>query len=135
MGTSKETVTYILDQLAPLPVRARAMFGEYALYCDEKVVGLICDDTLFIKPTEVAPALVTEPELSPPYPGAKDYYVISGDRIEDGEWLQALVRQSADARPAPGHSAESPVRRDKPLPQPRAPGLHVDPLVCHVLHQ
>jgi TfoX/Sxy family transcriptional regulator of competence genes len=31
MATEKATVDFILDQLAPLPVRARAMFGEYGL--------------------------------------------------------------------------------------------------------
>ena len=35
---------FILEQLAPLPVRARAMFDEHGLYCDEKVVALICVD-------------------------------------------------------------------------------------------
>lgn len=33
MATRKETVDYILDQLDPLRVRMRAMFGEYAMYC------------------------------------------------------------------------------------------------------
>ena len=42
MSTSKKTVASILEQLEPLDVRARAMFGEYGLYCDEKIVGLIC---------------------------------------------------------------------------------------------
>ena len=51
MATRKETIEHILDQLAPLPVRARAMFGEYGLYCGEKFVAVICDDTLFVKPT------------------------------------------------------------------------------------
>lgn len=54
MSTSKETVARILEQLEPLDVRARAMFGEYGLYCDEKIVGLICGDVLFVKPTEVS---------------------------------------------------------------------------------
>jgi DNA transformation protein len=53
MSTSEETVVYILDQLSAVGVvRARKMFGDYALYCDEKVVGLVCDDQLFIKYTD-----------------------------------------------------------------------------------
>ena len=28
------------------------MFGEYALYCDGKVVALVCDDALYVKITE-----------------------------------------------------------------------------------
>lgn len=101
MGTAKETVAYILDQLAPLPVRARAMFGEYGLYCDEKIVALICDDTLFVKPTSVSPEFFTDADLAPPYPGAKDYYAVSGDRLEDRAWLQEVIARTAEVAPVP----------------------------------
>ena len=101
MSTSKETVAFILDQLAPLPVRARAMFGEYGLYCDEKIVALICDDTLFVKPTAIAAGFGEDAWLAPPYPGAKDSFAIPGERLEDREWLQAFIRQTANALPAP----------------------------------
>jgi TfoX/Sxy family transcriptional regulator of competence genes len=76
------------------------MFGEYGLYCDEKVVALICDDTLFVKPTAIAPQFFDQPELGPPYPGAKDWYVVSGDRLEHREWLRALIERTAEVLPA-----------------------------------
>src|SRR5215218_3576135 len=76
MATEKATVDFILDQLAPLPVRARAMFGEYGLYCDEKFVALICDDTLFVKPTTISDQFFTDADLAPPYPGAKNHYAV-----------------------------------------------------------
>ena len=101
MASDKQTATFILDQLADLSVRVHPMFGEYALYCDDKVVGFICDDTLLIKPT---PAGVTHaPDLPAgrPYPGAKDYIQVDGDLIENRDWLQTLVRLTADALPAP----------------------------------
>ena len=66
MATEKATVDFILDQLAPLPVRARAMFGEYGLYCYEKFVALICDDTLFVKPTAISDRFFSEADLAPP---------------------------------------------------------------------
>ncbi len=44
MSTSKETIALLTESLEPLPVRTRAMFGEYGLYCEEKVVGFVCDD-------------------------------------------------------------------------------------------
>jgi TfoX/Sxy family transcriptional regulator of competence genes len=57
MATKQSTIDYLLDQLGSLPkVRARKMFGEYALYCNEKVVALICDDELYVKIT----ACITE---------------------------------------------------------------------------
>ena len=53
MNTKQETIDYILDQLvAVADVSVRKMFGEYALYCEGKVVGLVCDDTLYVKITE-----------------------------------------------------------------------------------
>lgn len=101
MSTSKETVALILDQLAPLPVRAKAMFGEYGLYCDEKIVALICDDMLFVKPTAISARHFTAADGAPPYPGAKDYFVVSGERLDDREWLQEIVQATADALPMP----------------------------------
>ena len=117
MGTRKETVAYILDQLAPLPVRARAMFGEYGLYCDEKVVALICDDTLFVKPTAAGPEFFDDLELAPPYPGAKDWYAVSGDRLEHREWLQALIERTAEALPA---ATKRPRTRSRQRDAPRS---------------
>ncbi len=89
MSTSKETVARILEQLEPLDVRARAMFGEYGLYCDEKIVGLICGDVLFVKPTEVSTEFGSEADLAPPYPGAKDYYRVTEERLQDLDHLHA----------------------------------------------
>jgi TfoX/Sxy family transcriptional regulator of competence genes len=101
MATGKETVAYILDQLAPLPVRAKAMFGEYGVYCGEKFVALICDDTLFVKPTAIAGEFAFEDWLAPPYDGAKDHYAVPGDRLEDREWLQAFVERTEAELPVP----------------------------------
>jgi TfoX/Sxy family transcriptional regulator of competence genes len=101
MSTSNETVAYILDQLAPLPVRARAMFGEYGVYYGEKFIALICDDTLFLKPTAISPQLFPDADLAPPYPGAKDHYVIPEDRLEDREWLREVFTRTAELLPIP----------------------------------
>ena len=97
MATSRDTVAHVLEQLEPLAVRARAMFGEYGFYCDDKIVGLICDDTVFIKPT---PASDGMPE-APPYPGAKNSRVADDALIADSERLRALIQATADALPAP----------------------------------
>ena len=101
MSTSKEAVAHILGQLEPLDVRARPMFGEYGLYCDEKVVAFICDDTLFVKPTDVGAQLSSADRLAPAYPGSKDYYSVSEDQLADTEWLQTFVQRTADVLPKP----------------------------------
>ena len=101
MSTTKDTVEYILDQLAPLPVRARAMFGEYGVYCDEKFVALICDDTLFVKPTAISDQFFTDADLAPPYRGAKDHYAVPAVLLENGEQLREVIARTAELLPLP----------------------------------
>jgi len=58
MATQQSTVDYLLEQLRRAgSVSARKMFGEYALYRDGKLVALICDDQLYLKPTAAGRAL------------------------------------------------------------------------------
>lgn len=102
MATSQATIDFILDQLGSAGnVSARKMFGEYALYYNGKVVGLVCDDTLYIKITEPGKEFVGDfYEEGYAYKGAKPSMVIDGDRIEDHVWLAELVRITADNVPA-----------------------------------
>jgi TfoX/Sxy family transcriptional regulator of competence genes len=101
MATTPETVAYILDQLAPLPVRVRAMFGEYGVYCDETFVALICDDTLFVKPTAISDQFFCDADLAPPYRGAKDHYAAPATLLEDRERLQEVIARTAELLPVP----------------------------------
>jgi TfoX/Sxy family transcriptional regulator of competence genes len=73
MSTSAATIDHILDCLSDLPLSARKMFGEYALYLDDRVVALVCDDRLFVKPTAGALALAPALPSAAPYSGAKDH--------------------------------------------------------------
>ncbi len=103
MATKQATVDYILDQLASLNgVSARKMFGEYALYCDGKVVGLVCDDALFVKITEGGKEFMGEHyQEGCAYPGAKASMEISGDLFEDHHWLCELILITASQLPLP----------------------------------
>lgn len=96
MGTKQSTADFILDQLASLKnVAARKMFGEYALYCDDKVVGLICDETLYLKISEPGKLFVGQDyQEGMPYPGAKPAMKI--DKVDDSKWLSKLVKLTAD---------------------------------------
>ena len=101
MATQRGTVDFIVEQIqGRRPVSARAMFGEFALYCDGKVVGLICDDTLFLKDTPGARAILAAPELGPPYPGARPHLVASA-LLDDPDGLRAVVHAISDDLPAP----------------------------------
>ena len=81
-------------------MRHRMMFGGCTLYSKGKVVGLICDDRLFIKPTDAGRVFIGEPVMAPAYEGAKDSFLIE-DKLEDREWLTELVSVTEQALPKP----------------------------------
>ncbi len=103
MATRQGTVDYILDQLTALRgVSARKMFSEYALYYDDKVVGLVCDDKLYIKRTDKGKKFVGKYyQEGNAYRGAKISMVIDEDRIDDREWLSELIQITAQYLPLP----------------------------------
>ncbi len=102
MSTRQSTVDFIVDQLTGAGnVRAAKMFGEYGLYCDSKIVALICDDQVFLKPTEAGRAYIGAVTEGFAYNGAKPSFLISEDLWDDGEWFSGLVRATAQALPLP----------------------------------
>ena len=102
MASDQKTVDFIVEQMtAAGDVRSRKMFGEYAIYCNEKVVALVCDDQLYLKVTAPGQTAVRSQTLAPPYPGAKDSLVIPEEDWDDAGYLSGLARVTADALPVP----------------------------------
>lgn len=102
MASKQSTADYILEQLAEAgTVTTKKMFGEYGLYCDGKIVAFIADDQLFVKPTDAAKTFIGDYIEGAPYPGAKPYLLISGDKWEDHEWLTQLIKITSAALPEP----------------------------------
>lgn len=102
MATRAETVDAILDALSRAgEVSARRMFGEYALYLRGKVVALVCDDTLFVKPTPEGRAAEPGLEEGAPYPGAKPHLLVPGEMWDEGDRLADLLRVTEFALPEP----------------------------------
>lgn len=101
MASDLEFVKYVIDQIdASRDIRFRPMFGEYTLYSNDKVVALICDNQLFIKPTEAGRSFIGTVVEAPPYPGAKNSFLI-GDQIDNAEWLTQLVAVTEVELPKP----------------------------------
>ena len=101
MATDQDFMEFLADQMAEAgEITFRKMFGEYAVYCRGKVVALACDNQLFVKPTPGGRAYIGEPTLAPPYPGAKDYFLIA-DAFEDREWIAGLIRVTVQELPDP----------------------------------
>jgi TfoX/Sxy family transcriptional regulator of competence genes len=101
MASDPGFVEYICDQLQDAwEISSRKMFGEWAIYSGRKVVALICDDRLFVRPTTAGRAFIREPFEASPYPGAKPHFLIQ-DRIDDREWLTELIRLTECEIPTP----------------------------------
>lgn len=101
MASDQKFVEFVTDQIKRSgEITAKKMFGEYGLYADGKMVGLICDNKLFIKPTKAGREFIGEVVEAPPYPGAKPSFLID-DKLEDSAWLSTLVKISLKELPEP----------------------------------
>lgn len=100
MASQQSVVDYLVEQIADAgDVSARKMFGEYGVYCEGKIVALICDDQFFVKPTQAGRAFIGEVEEAPPYEGAKPSFLVPEERWDDHKWMGELVRLTADELP------------------------------------
>jgi TfoX/Sxy family transcriptional regulator of competence genes len=77
----------------------------------EKMVALVCDGQLFVKPTEAGREFLGKVVEGCPYPGAKPCFLIDGDKWEDRAWLTRLLQISAAALPPPKKKA--PTKKSK----------------------
>ena len=101
MASEINFVDFVLEQIKNSgEITAKKMFGEYGIYADGKLFGLICDNKLFIKPTNSGRRFMGNVVEAPPYEGAKPSFLIE-DKIEDSEWLSELIKISLNELPAP----------------------------------
>ncbi len=101
MATDEKFVVYVMDQLEGVEgLTVRKMFGEYALFKEGKVLALICNSQLFIKPTVSGRNFIGTPVEAPPYKGAKPSFLID-DELDNKEWLCQLVSLTYEELPAP----------------------------------
>ena len=101
MASTQNFVDFVLEQIHNAgEITAKKMFGEYGIYADGKIFGLICDNKLFVKPTKGGREFIGNVVEAPPYVGAKPAFLIK-DQIEDREWLSELIRISVKELPEP----------------------------------
>ena len=100
MATSKEYLSYILEQLGEIGnISHRAMMGEYVLYYKDKVIGGIYDNPFLVKPVKSAVALLPDAPMETPYEGAKDMLMI--EDVENHALMAELMEAMYDELPAP----------------------------------
>ena len=101
MPNDQDFIDFVIDQVENgCDISYRHMFGGTTLYMNGKVVALICDNQLFVKPTEAGRAYIGLPVEAPAYPGAKNSFLVQ-DEIEDSEWLSELLVITEKELPAP----------------------------------
>jgi TfoX/Sxy family transcriptional regulator of competence genes len=101
MASDKSFVDFIVEQIENVGIiSSKKMFGEYAIYCNNKVIALVCDNQLFVKPTEGGKLFIGDVVESPAYSGAKLSFLIE-DKFEDREWISELMRITVKELPEP----------------------------------
>ena len=100
MASRLEYVQYVAEQLSGAgEITYKKMFGEYGLYCDGKIFANVSDDQLFVKITEAGRRLFPGLPEAPPYPGAKNCFLI--ENVDDRDFLTALTLTTCQAQPEP----------------------------------
>ena len=98
MACSSDFVQYIADQCSGAgEIAVKKMMGDYSIYCDGILFGLICDNNFYLKVTEPGKVLLKEVILHPPYDGAKDYFYIT--EVDDRDYLVGLIKATLPALP------------------------------------
>lgn len=91
MANDPDFIKFVLDQIDDsCEITYRNMFGGGTLYSKAKVVALICDDQLFVKPTKAGRSFIGAVVEAPAFPNAKMSFLIQ-DKINDSEWLTRLM--------------------------------------------
>jgi TfoX/Sxy family transcriptional regulator of competence genes len=111
MASDKNFVDFVVEQIQNAgEITVKKMFGEYGIYSNGKIFGVICDNKLFVKPTNSGRKFIGNVVEASAYPGAKPSFLIE-EKIEDSTWLSELVRISAEELPEP-----KPKRKKKKSP-------------------
>jgi TfoX/Sxy family transcriptional regulator of competence genes len=101
MPCSDDYIQYVLEQIGPAgDISVRKMFGEYGLYMDGKVMGLICDNQVFLKKTEAGTDLLGEDAMEGyAYPGARASFVF--ENLDDQDFVIEVLRATWGQLPYP----------------------------------
>jgi TfoX/Sxy family transcriptional regulator of competence genes len=101
MASEQKFVDFIIDQMGmPEQITYKKMFGEYGLYFDNKLFALVCDNKLYIKPTQAGRDYIKDVVEAPPYLGAKPSFLIE-EQLDDHVWLRRLVTITVKELPEP----------------------------------
>jgi len=99
MATSKEFHDYVINSLQRVgDITTKRMMGEYCIYYKSKLIGDICDNCLFLKPTKSVLQLMPDAERDYPYEGSKTLMVVVED-VENIELMEAVLNAMYEELP------------------------------------
>lgn len=139
LRNSRSFPAFVLDQLSPLDVTSRAMFGGIGLYSGDLFFGIIARDTLFLKVDDTNRADFISAGMQPFKPSGEDagtmkYYAVPLEVLESvmelERWARGAIqvahnaRLTAASRPAAGAARRRATRSasTKRATRPRAAG-------------
>jgi DNA transformation protein len=123
MVASDSFAEFLREQLAPLGITMRRMFGKTGVFCDGLMLGMVRDDTLYFRVDDGNRAAFKEAESFPPL-----NYEKKGDTIDLSFWraperlfdepdelvIWARAALAAARRVAAQRERAAPRRRSKP---------------------
>lgn len=88
--------------------------GRHCIYCDGVILGLVCDNNLYIKPTYQGAAQLKAVVMRSPYPGTKEHFLITD--VDDRDYLTAIIKAMMPALPKPKAKKNPMLERKKHVP-------------------
>ena len=115
MACSSDFVDFIVDQCVGAgEISVRKMMGDYCIYCDGTIFGLICDNNLYVKVTEAGKAVLEEVVLRQPYEGAKDYFYVSN--VDNRDYLEDIIKATLPELRSPKAKARKRATMNRQVP-------------------
>lgn len=115
MATTKEFHDYVVDSLQRIGnISTKRMMGEYCIYYRDKLIGDICDNTLFLKSTESVLRLMPDAERAYPYEGSKTLMSVVED-VENTELMKVVLNAMYEELPEPKKREKKTKKTDKHL--------------------
>ena len=115
MACNADLVQYIADQCSGAgEIAVKKMMGDYCIYCNGVLFGLICDNNLYVKVTDAGAAVLEEIVLRAPYEGAKDYFYINN--IDDSDYLEDLIKATLPELLSPKTRSRKQAQKNRQIP-------------------
>lgn len=100
MASNLDFVQYVCEQIGGAgEITHKRMFGEYGIYCNGKVIGVICDNQFFVKKTSSGTDILAGCEEAEPYTGAKPHLLV--ESVDDKDLMARFISATYDEVPAP----------------------------------